>query len=317
MKAIAIEQFGGRDFLKVMELPVPPPGEKEIRIKIKAAGVNYVDVKIRKGLLKERLPCEFPLIPGWDAAGVVDETGPGATRFKKDDAVYAYCRKPVIKDGCYAEYVVVSEEVAAMKPSNMSFDEAGAVPLAGLTAYQSLFEAAQLKGGETILIHAAAGGVGSFAVQLAHDAGAHVIGSSGAANHEYIKSLGAHAAIDYTIRDFRQTVQAMYPDGVDVVFDCVGGDTLTRSVDVLAKKGRLVSILDATVIKQLQENGVRAHYVFVSPNGSQLDHLRQKIEEGSLSTHLAAVLPLTEAARAHEMIETRHTVGKIVLSVGA
>ena len=301
MKAIAIDNFGGRTELKLRELPTPVAGKGEVLIKVKAAGVNPVDRKIREGLLRTRLPHQFPIILGWDAAGTVVGTGA---------AVYAYCRKPIIKDGTYAEYVVVPKTSIARKPKNLSFVEAASVPLAALTAYQSLFDAAGLKRGQRVLIHAAAGGVGGFAVQLAKQAGAYVIATASQAKHAYVKSLGADEVIDYRAVDFRQAVR-----DVDVAFDTVGGETQVKSTDVVRKGGVLVSILAFVDAEAVRKKGVEPKYVFVAPNGRQLAKLTKLIEAGKLRTKIAKVFPLKAAAKAHALIEQGHTTGKIVLKI--
>jgi len=314
MQAIAITEFGGADKLQLIDVPMPEPGQGEILIRVKAAGVNPVDWKIRRGMLKGRMPHKFPLIPGWDAAGIVSRRGPGADFFADGAQVYAYCRTPVIRGGTYAEYVTVPQENAALKPKNMSFEEAATVPLAALTAYQSLFDAAKLERNESVLIHAAAGGVGSFAVQLARNQGARVFGTASPRNHAYIRGLGCTVPVDYTSGDFRPRVRQANPDGVDVVFDCVGG-VLTASMEVLGKAGRVVSIVDPGEVEKLKQKGVQAHYVFVSPNHDELTALTRMIEDGRLRTHISARFRLDEAAKAQAMSETQHTVGKIVLTI--
>jgi NADPH2:quinone reductase len=315
MRAMAITEFGGADKLRLMELPLPEPGPGEIRIHIKAAGVNPVDWKIREGLLKGRLPHAFPLIPGWDAAGIVDKVGPGASRFAVGDEVYAYCRKPVIQGGTYAEYVTVPHASGALKPKNMSFEEAATVPLAALTAWQCLFDAAKLQQNETVLVHAAAGGVGSFAVQLARDRGARILGTAGLRNHPYLAALGCDVPIDYASGDIWATVRQKAPGHVDVVLDCVGGGALKASVDVLAKGGRMVSIVDPGEVEKLKQKGVEAHYVFVSPNQDELAMLTRMIEDGRLRTHISERFPLEEAAEAQALSKGGHTQGKIVLTI--
>lgn len=315
MKAIAIDEFGGREKLLLRDLPDPVPGAGEVRIRVRAAGVNPVDWKIREGLLKDRLPHAFPLIPGWDVAGIVDRLGPGVTAWKPGDAVYAYARKPIVRDGCYAEYVVLPSSHLAHKPERLDFVHAAAIPLAGLTAYQVLFDAARLQPGDAVLVHAAAGGVGSFAVQLAAAHGCCVLGTAGPAHADYVRLLGARGCIDYHHVDFRKAVRVSHPDGVQVVVDALGGETLQRSVEVLAEGGRLVSIVDPEGVERLRAQGVSAHYVFVQPDQAQLEDLGQKVKAGTLRVHVAAVFPLAEAASAHEMIESRHVGGKIVLRV--
>ena len=313
MQVIAIREFGGRDKLQVMDLPVPEVGKGEILVRVKAAGVNPVDWKIREGYLKDLFPHEFPVILGWDAAGVVERVGRDVTRFREADEIFAYCRKPIVHGGAYAEYIVLDEEHASLKPKNSSLEQAASIPLAGLTAYQALFDAAKLQAGETVLIHAAAGGVGGFGVQLAKDRGAIVWGTASERNAEYVKELGAARVVDYTRTDFRKAVRSEYPDGVEVVLDCVGGEVLEKSADMVKKGGRLISIVDDPA--ELDVNDVVSEFVFVAPNHSQLSVLSGMLEQGRLKTHLSEVLPfgLQEARRAHELSESGRTRGKMVL----
>ena len=315
MRAMVIDQFGGREELHVADVPKPSPGRKEVLIRVKAAGVNPVDAKIRQGLLRARLPHQFPIILGWDVAGEVEALGPGVRGFKPGDAVYAYARKPIVKDGCYAEYVVLPESAVALKPVSAGFAEAAAVPLAALTAWQSLFDAAGLKRGHTVLVHAAAGGVGGFAVQLARARGARVVATASAANHEYVRSLGVRQVIDYRSEDFVAATRRLFPGGVDVAFDTVGGEVQRRTAEAVKPGGVLVSILAFEDEAGVRARGVEPRYVFVSPQAGQLKRLARLVEGGKLKIHLAARLPLEQAARAHEMIESGHTRGKIVLEI--
>ena len=313
MKAIAINEFGGRDKLQLMDLSVPTVRKGEILVQVKAAGVNPVDWKIREGYIKDRFPYEFPIIMGWDASGIVEQTGPEVTRFKQGDEIFAYCRKPIIHGGSYAEYILLEEEHAAIKPKNISFEEAASIPLAALTAYQSLLDAAKISPGETVLIHAAAGGVGGFGVQLAKDHGAVVWATASSGNKEYIQDLGASQVVDYTQKDFRKAVRSHYPDGVDVVFDCVGGDVLQKSAEIVKGGGRLVTIVgDPT---GLVRSDIHKEFVFVAPNSTQLTELARMVEQGRVKTHLSQVFPfgLVEARKAHEISESGHTRGKMVL----
>ncbi|MCS6771918.1 MAG: NADP-dependent oxidoreductase [Kiritimatiellae bacterium] len=314
MKAVCFDNFGDESVLQIRDLPKPEPGKGEVLIRVHAAGVNPVDWKIREGLLKTRMPHQFPIIPGWDVAGTIEKLGPGCRRFKKGAAVYAYARKPVIKDGCYAEYVVLPEKNVALKPRSMDFKQAASIPLAALTAWQSLFDAAELQKGDTILIHAAAGGVGGFAVQLAKWKGARVIATASANNHEYVRSLGADEVIDYTQTDFVEAVRTLAPKGVDVAYDTVGESVQVRSIQTVRKGGTLVTILAPTPEAQ-SARGLRLKYVFVAPNARQLARLASLIEAGKFKTHLTAELPLEQAAEAQRMSRTGHTRGKIVLVI--
>jgi NADPH:quinone reductase-like Zn-dependent oxidoreductase len=315
MKAIAINEFGGRDTLQLMNLPVPEIKPGEILVRVKAAGINPVDWKIREGYIKDLFPYEFPIILGWDAAGIVEQAGPAVTRFRQGDEIFAYCRKPMVQGGAYAEYIVLEEEHAAIKPKNISFEEAASIPLAALTAYQSLFDAAKINPGETVLIHAAAGGVGGFGVQLAKDHGAVVWGTASGRNEEYVQDLGATQVVDYNHVDFRNSVRSEYPDGVDVVFDCVGGEVLEKSADIVNKGGRLISIVDDPT--GLVRKDIDKEFVFVAPNNTQLTELARMVEQGRLKTQLSQIFPfgLEEARRAHELSESSRTRGKMVFVI--
>jgi len=316
MKAIIINEFGGINQLQLTEVPKPTVGEAEVLIRVKAAGVNPVDWKIRKGLLAERgLPHQFPLILGWDVAGIVEETGYSARRFKAGDAVYAYCRRPIIQKGAYAEYIALPESYVTDKPKNISFEEAAAVPLAALTAYQSVYSAVDIRKGENILILGASGGVGSYAIQFAHLAGVKVFALASEKNHSYLKDLGANETLDYK-DDFCDSLKKILPDGVDVIFDCVGGETLQKAHHCLKTGGRLVSICspkgDENLLAQIN---AQFYYVFVEPNVSQLQYIQFLIESNQLKIHISAVYPLEEVATVHEKSEVLHTRGKMVLTV--
>lgn len=316
MKAIAIQEFGGRDKLQLMDLPIPDIGPHDVLIRTKAAGVNPVDWKIREGFLREVLPHEFPIILGWDVAGVVEKVGLEVTKHRVGDEAYAYGRLPVVHHGSYAEYVSLPADIVGRKPASLSFEQAASIPLAALTAYQSLFDAGVLQNGQTVLIHAAAGGVGSFAVQLAKHRGATVIGTASPCNHDYLRGLGADRVIDYASQDFRQLVREWYPSGIDLVFDCVGGEVLDQSVQILNPTGRLVTIVEPDQAKTMKEQGLNIHFVFVAPNGQQLDALTNMADQGQLHTHVSGTFPLEDAVQAQEMIESHHVRGKLVLTVG-
>lgn len=320
MKAICLRQFGGPEVLEYHDdFPMPAPGDQDVLIRVKAAGVNPVDWKIREGLLLGRLPHAFPLIPGWDAAGVIEAVGSGVNpcSLKPGDEVYAYCRKPLIQQGTYAEYCTMTMDHVVRKPSVLSFSEAASIPLAGLTAYQSLVDAAKVGAGQTVLIQAGAGGVGGFAIQIAKHVGATVITTGSAEKHAYLRALGADVVIDYTAGDFRDAVNQRYPDGVDVAFDTVGGEVQRASADCVKAGGVLVSILALEHESYIRSRGVEPLYVFVAPNGSQLARLAAWIEQGAIQTRVAGSFPLREATEAHRAIQTRRTAGKLVLTMDA
>jgi NADPH2:quinone reductase len=308
VRAIGIHEFGGRDKLQLLELPEPKVGPDFVKIQVRAAGVNPVDWKLREGRLEPRFPVVFPVVPGWDAAGVVDEVGPAVTDFSPGDEVFAYCRKHFIGEGTYAEFVSVPDAYVARKPESLTFEEAAAIPLAGLTAYQALFLAAGLTAGERVLVSSASGGVGSFAVQLALDAGAEVIGVASEPNRDRVLELGAYEVIERS-SDVVAATRELVPEGVDVAFDLYGD---ARLGDAVREGGRLVSIASPPTYR---DRGVVPLYVFVRPDGEQLGELAALAEGGRLVVDLAEVLPLEQAARAHELSEAGRTRGKLVLRV--
>jgi NADPH:quinone reductase-like Zn-dependent oxidoreductase len=308
VRAIGIREFGGRERLEPLELPDPKVAPDGVKIRVRAAGVNPVDWKLREGRLEPRFPHVFPVVPGWDAAGVVEEVGPAVVEVAPGDEVFAYCRKHFVGEGTYAELVSVPVTFVARKPENASFEQAAAIPLTGLTAYQALFFAAGLTAGESVLVQAAAGGVGSMAVQLAVDAGAEVIGVASDANREHVLTLGAYEVVDRAAEVPAQ-VREVVPDGVDVAFCPFGGDALG---DAVRDGGRLVSLAAPPTYR---ERGVVASYVFVRPNGEELEELAGLFDDGRLAVTLQEVLPLEDAARAHELSEDGHVRGKLVLRV--
>ena len=315
MRAIAISDFGGNDRLELTEVDDPKVGPDFVLIRVRGAGRNPVDWKVREGKQEGRFPHVFPVVLGWDAAGVVEEVGPAGTKVGPGDEVFAYCRKHFVGEGTYAEYVSVPEDFVAPKPEALDFVHAGAVPLAGLTAFQALVEAAAVRTGETVLVQAAAGGVGGFAVQIARARGAQVIGTATSPKHELLKELGTSEEIDYSEVDFVEAVRESRPGGVDVVFDLFGGETLWRSVEVVADGGRIVSLADPLTDDHYRQRGIRPAYVFVRPSGSQLAELARLIDGGELRVELEASYPLAEAAHALERLEGGRVRGKLALEV--
>jgi NADPH2:quinone reductase len=315
MKAMVIDGFGGPDRLHMADVPTPEPEAGEVLIRIDHTSVNPVDWKIREGLLASLFPHDFPLIPGWDAAGTIAGVGAGTEGFAEGDRVWAYCRKPKVQWGTYAPLVTMPAEAVAPMPGRLDFAQAATVPLAALTAWQALFAEAKLGRGQTVLIHAAAGGVGSFAVQFARWAGAAVIGTASAANHSYVKDLGADHAIDYRQEDFVQACRRLAPEGVDVALVAVGGEALARSYDAVKRGGRLVSIVDPPIEEEAARTGVGHGFVFVAPSGDQLRRIAQLMDEGVVRPPAIEVLPLDQAAAAQERVRAGHVRGKIALAI--
>jgi NADPH:quinone reductase-like Zn-dependent oxidoreductase len=309
MQAVRFHAYGGPDVLVVEEAPRPQPGAGEVLIRVQGAGVNPLDWKARAGHVKEWLQHRLPLIPGWDVSGVVEAVGEGVSAFKSRDRVYGMLNFKL--DGAYAEYVVAKAGILAPPPSLIDGIRAGAVPLAALTAWQALFDVAGLSYGQSVLIHAAAGGVGHFAVQFAKWKGARVIGTASAENIGFLQELGAAEAIDYKATRFEEAVRE-----VDVVLDPLGGDTQRRSWQVLKKGGILVSTLGISSPEAAREHKVRGEGVSVQPDSAQLSQIAALIDEGKVTPVVTAVLPLAEAARAHELSQAGHVRGKIVLKVG-
>jgi NADPH2:quinone reductase len=312
VKAIGIKEFGGIDKLAIIEVPKPKAAPNELLIEVVYTAVNPVDWKIREGYLKNWMPHEFPIILGWDVSGTVAAAGDGTHGFKVGDAIYAYCRKPVVQWGTYAEYVTFDANNVAKKPKSITFAQAAAIPLVGLTAWQAIFDDAKLKKGETILIHDGAGGVGSMAFQFAKHAGAYVYTTASKSNHDYVKKLGADVAIDYKT-GFVNEIKKLVPQGLDVVLDCVGGQTLKDSAQLLKSGGRLVSIVDKP--HDMEKKNIHASFVFVAPNGQQLAEIGRLIDEGVIIVPKIEEMPLKEAAAAQEKNREGHTQGKIVLKV--
>ena len=316
MKAIFIDKFGGPEELKMGHFSIHIPQTNEVQIKILYSAVNPVDWKIRSGMLQQRMPHHFPLIPGWDAAGVISAIGSDVKNFKVGDEVFAYCKKPMIQDGTYAEYICVdAEKHVAKKPQNLSFAQAAAIPLASLTAWQSLFESAALEKGESIFIQAGAGGVGSLAIQFAKITGAHIITTARRCNHDYVKKLGAEQAIDYKESSISNEIKKFAPEGLDVIFDTLGGNAFKESYSLLKPGGRLVSLIEHPNEALDKKFNVKSFYVFVKPNGKELQQISDLIQSGKVQPIPIQEMPLEKAAEAQEENRQGHVQGKIVLHV--
>jgi NADPH:quinone reductase-like Zn-dependent oxidoreductase len=310
MRAAVFHEFGNADKIRISNIAIPELKEGEVLVKIKAASVNPVDSAVREGHLKSFIPVTFPAIPGWDMAGAVEERAYSSRRFEVGDEVYAYARRPIVQYGTFAEYTVIPESYLALKPKTLSFKEAAGIPLAGLTAFQSLIVAGRLQAGQTVLILGASGGVGTMAIQIAKEKGAFVIGVASEKNHDYMKDLGADHALDYQGTDLADEAKQIAPEGVHLIFDAASGQTLVRSLGALKPGGRLVSILNQG--KNLPQ-GIDFKYVFVEPNSVQLTALAELAEEGKLKVIISAEYSLEQTAEAMRAVETQHTRGKIVI----
>ena len=306
MKAVVVHQYGGPEVAKYEDTPRPEPKENEALVRVIACGVNPADPLIVSGKYAQQFGTHLPLIPGYDIAGVVEKTGSRVTKLKVGDAVYGY---PLMGGG-WAEHAVVTEGEATPKPKSLSFLDAAAVPLAALTAWDALIDTAQLRAGQTVLIHGGSGGVGSFAIQIAKARGARVIATASSANQDLLKQLGADVAIDYTKQKFEDVAR-----DVDVVLDPVGRDTLARSYAVVKKGGIICTLVARPDPVQLEKFGIRGASIGVTPNAANLAEITKLIDDKKIKPIVTQVLPLSEGVKALEQAETHHTRGKIVLKI--
>ncbi|HEX7735135.1 MAG TPA: NADP-dependent oxidoreductase [Ktedonobacteraceae bacterium] len=314
MRAIIFETHGSPDVLQLSEVAPPEPGPGQVRVAIHAAGTNPVDAGNRRDGSWAGL--QLPAIPGYDASGTIDAVGPGVTAFARGDEVFYMADFLGNSHGTYAEYHVVNATLIAHKPKNLTHIEAAALPLAAGTAYEMVIRRLALTRGEWVLLYGAAGGVGSLALQMAAAQGARVIAIARAHHHALLQDLGAIACIDYTTQDILAKVQAIADGKVDGVIDCVGGETLARSLPTIKPYGRAASIVGLTGnLDLVLDMNLTLHGVLVRPDQTRLVALSQLISAGTLRPIVDQVLPLEEAAQAHRRLETHHGRGKIVLAM--
>ncbi|HZR43223.1 MAG TPA: NADP-dependent oxidoreductase [Ktedonobacteraceae bacterium] len=315
MQAIRVHQYGGPEQLKLEQIPRPEPQAGEVLIRVYSVGVLPAEWKLRQGLFQAVFPTRFPYIPGSAIAGIVEEISPGVTNFEVGQAVFGRST-----NGAYAEYTTTpvappallpeTFSLLAEKPETLSFDEAATISGGATIAWTALFEDGALQADQRILIHGAAGGVGSYAVQLARWKGAHVIATTSKANRDFVASLGAQTVIDYTSTPFEQIAQ-----DVDLVLDTIGGETLRRSMQVVKRGGTLVSLLERPSPELAQKYGIHARKNAAAPTSSLLRTIAQLIDAGRLKVTIAQTFPLREVSRAHELSQTGHGRGRIVLHI--
>lgn len=310
MRAIGQDGFGGPEVLKVVEVERPEPGPAEVLVRVHAAGVNPTDSWHRAtgGLAGDAAPIRL----GWDVSGVVEAVGIGVTLFQPGDEVFGMPRHPA-PAGTYAEYVASPARHLVRKPAGLPHSEAAALPLAGLTAWQALVDVAGVRKGQAVLVHAAAGGVGHLAVQIAKARGAYVIGTARESKHAFLREIGADEVVDYTQVDFAEAVR-----DVDVVVDAIGGEYGPRSLRTLRPGGIVVSLAspaEARLADEAEPLGVRAAFMAVEADHTGMREIAALTESGRLRPRVDTVLPLELAAKAHALAETGRTTGKIVLSV--
>ncbi|WP_166973383.1 NADP-dependent oxidoreductase [Brevibacterium atlanticum] len=311
MSAVSQQTFGSADVLEITELPRPKPRPNEILVRVQAAGLNPTDWKHRSG---HGFIDKLPLVLGWDVSGVVEAVGIGVATFKPGDEVFGMLSYP-FGLGSHAEYVAAPARFFATKPLTVDHVQAGALPLVSLTAWQALVDNADLQSGQRVLIHAAAGGVGHIAVQIAKARGAYVIGTASAEKHGFLRELGADEVIDYRTEDFAERAR-----DVDAVLDTIGGDTAMRSLHTLRKGGSLVSLIPVgsdDLLREADQLGVRALRMLVDSSRNTLEIVSGLVDDGALRATIAGTFPLTEAAEAHRVGETNRTTGKLVLTMNA
>lgn len=308
MRAAVYDEFGGADTLEIREVENPPVGPDTVLVRVRATSVNPVDWKIREGYLTGAYPHHLPIIPGWDVAGVVEAVGPAVrTGLTVGDEVFGYVRRDDVAFGTTAELVPAPERTVIRKPASLSFEEAGALPLVGLTAWQALTESLEIREGERVLIHAGAGGVGHVAVQIAVALGAEVVATAGPANHDFLRELGAAEVIDHTAGPASEQLSSP----VDAVLDLVGGDALADAPKQVRDSSRVTSIVDAETVL-----GQGGRYVFVRPDRDGLDALAKLADDGKLHVEIARTFPLDEIADAHRLSEEGHVRGKVAVTIG-
>jgi NADPH:quinone reductase-like Zn-dependent oxidoreductase len=306
MKAIVINEYGNEDVVNYTNVECPEPTANEVLVKVHVAGVNPVDWKIRNGA-GERFGLKLPIMLGGEIAGTVKKIAGDVRDFKEGNAVYG-----IITSGGFAEYAIAKKGDIVSKPQSLDFQNAAAIPLGALTAWQAIFDLANLGSGQRIFITGASGGVGSLAVQLAKAKGAYVIGMASGRNEDFVRDLGADEFVDYTKQNFEEVVK-----DVDVVFDTVGGDTFERAFQTLKKGGFLVTSVEFPSEEKAREFGIKAARVYCKPNAEELTAISELVDEGLLKAHVSTVLPLAEVKKALQLSEGGHTRGKIVLQVEA
>lgn len=306
MRAITYARYGGPEVLELTELPTPKVGPDSVLVRVRATSVNPVDWKVREGYLDAIMDAVFPVVPGWDVAGVVEQVGLDTPELSVGDEVLGYVRTDVVHGGTTAELVAAPVRTLARKPAGLSWEEAAALPLAGLTAFQAL-RRLEVGEGDVVLIHNAAGGVGGFAVQIARSLGARVIGTASPARHDYVRGLGGEP-VPYG-DEMVAAVRALVPGGVDVVLDLVGGGVARTTPDVGTADVRLGSIADGSVAE------IGGTNFWVRPSSEDLADLAGLVERGDVRVDVAQTFPLEQAREAHELSASGHVQGKVVIRV--
>ena len=317
MKAIYYEKFGGAEVMQFGERPRPVPAADEVLVQVAATGVNPIDRRLRNGELSDFFQRKWPIIPGWDVAGRIAEVGDDVDGWQVGDDIVGLAFTWFLHNGTYAEYVPVKQESIAHKPASLSFTEAGALPLVSLTAWESLAEYANLQPGQTVLIQAGAGGLGSIAISIAKHLGATVYTTAREVNHEYVRGRGADHVIDYTQTDYFEFIREREPEGIDAVVETLMGDTIIENAIRLVKTGGTVAYMnnEPPDMPEIQERNIETKFLHHRPDGESLRNLMELFKSGAISLPGIEVINLEDAVEAHEKSESGRTQGKIVLKV--
>ncbi|MDZ5470451.1 NADP-dependent oxidoreductase [Bacillus sp. 31A1R] len=311
MKAITINRYGPLSEMHVHKLPIPDVGENDVLIEVHAAAVNPVDIAIRNGWLQQRIPHQFPLVLGWDVAGVVKAVGSSVSSLQVGDEVYSY--PDLARNGTYADYIAVNHRFVSHKPKNITFEEAASIPLVGTCAFRSLVEVGNIQEGQRVLILGGSGGVGSFAIQLAKSYGTHVVTTTSTKNIEFVKQLGADEVIDYT-----NTELSSYGGLFDIVFDAADRKPFEQSFDLVKKGGKIISVAtfpNEEDLRRAAEKEISVQFLISNPSTDILPKISSLIESNKIKPVIGSVFSMDEAQKAHELSETNHARGKIVLKM--
>lgn len=313
MKAIILKEFGGIENFEAVNIPVPTINADEVLIKLKSISINPVDFKTRQGKgAAGRIKMELPVILGWDISGIITDAGSDVTGFKPGDEVFSMINFSALGK-TYAEYVVAKPSELAIKPANISHNEAAAATLAALTAWQVLTTKVNIKKGDRVLVHAASGGVGHYVVQMAKHLGAYVIGTSSAANKDFVLSLGADEHVDYKVQKIEEVVS-----DIDFIFDPIGGANTEQSLHIVKKGGAVICIVHTfndELLQKAQELGVHGHNVLVYPSGEDMKIIAGLLAKGIIKSHVSKIFQLEQVGEAHTLLESGRVVGKVVVEI--
>ena len=315
MKAIFYEQHGTADVLQIGERPTPEPQDHEVLVEVVATSVNPIDRRLRSGELQEYITRTFPVVPGWDLAGRIVKVGAKVTDWQIGDEVLGLAFTWSIQHGSYAEYCPIDATSITHKPASISFEQAAALPLVSLTAWQALSEFGQLQTGQSVFIQAGAGGVGSVAIPMAKHLGAKVYTTTSAKNRDYVKSLGADVVIDYNSEDYESSLREHEPDGVNLVLEALLGNGTAEAAIRLAKDGGRVAYMnnEPPEMDEIERRDIKAEFLHHRPDGDMLTELVGLYQSGNITLPNIQVRPLEEAMDAHLESERGHTKGKVVL----